>query len=82
MSRALHFLEPLQNQLRAARANEGYGIVAITLVAITRFHGNSFTTFSAAAGKYGLAALGFHTGTEAVRLGTVTAVRLKRALRH
>jgi hypothetical protein len=54
----------------------------MALIAITGFHRNSFTTFSAAAGKYGLAALGFHTGTEAVRLGTVTAVRLKRALRH
>ena len=36
----------------------------------------------AAAGEYGRSALGLHAYTESVGLGTVTAVRLKCALRH
>jgi hypothetical protein len=79
VSLVLHFLKPRQEStLERYGPNEGLR----RLIAIARFHGNSFTPFGATAGKYGLAALGFHTGTEAVRLGTVTAVRLKRALRH
>src|SRR5271170_2074023 len=52
------------------------------LVAVAGADGNAVTALGAAARQYGGSGLGLHTGAKAVDLRTVTAIRLKRALRH
>jgi hypothetical protein len=46
------------------------------------FNGNSFAALGATARNYSAAALGLHTGAKAVRLRTMTTVRLECTFRH
>jgi hypothetical protein len=52
------------------------------LVAMTGADRDAMAALGAATRKHGGSALGLHSHTEAMRLGTVAAVRLKCALRH
>ena len=52
------------------------------LVAITSADGNPLASLCATPRQHRSTAFGLHAGAEAVRLGTVAAVRLKCALRH
>lgn len=48
----------------------------------TGLHGDALPSFGATAGEYCPSALGLHSSTKTVRLGTTATVRLKSALRH
>jgi hypothetical protein len=72
----------MQQNARCGERAVGVLIIGSELVAETGADGDLVTALGAAAAENGGSRFGLHAGEEAVRLGTVAAIGLKRALGH